>query len=58
MRAVGGLNLVQDPNDANVASMPAEAIDKDDPDVLVDAKALATILLHAVKRSFGPIALN
>ncbi|MBC3302031.1 chemotaxis protein CheB [Pseudomonas sp. SWRI18] len=56
--AVGGLNLVQDPNDANVASMPAEAIDKDDPDLLVDVKALATILLHAVERSYGPIALN
>lgn len=54
----GGLNLVQDPNDANVASMPAEAIVKDDPDVLVNAEALATILVHAVRRSFRPIVLN
>ncbi|WP_434702560.1 chemotaxis protein CheB [Pseudomonas sp. Z1-12] len=53
--AVGGLNLVQDPNEADVASMPVEAIVKDDPDALVKARALATLLVHAVKRSLRPI---
>ncbi|WP_434603956.1 chemotaxis protein CheB [Pseudomonas sp. R1-7] len=56
--AVGGLNLVQDPSDADVASMPVEAIVKDHPDVLVKAKALATVLIHAVRRSSGRSALD
>lgn len=46
--AMGGLNLVQDPIDADVESMPSRAIAEDDPDAVANAQALANTLIQAV----------
>jgi two-component system chemotaxis response regulator CheB len=47
----GGISLVQDPNDAEVPSMPENAIREADPDYILPLAAIASLLVRLTKEN-------
>jgi two-component system chemotaxis response regulator CheB len=49
--AAGGLNFVQDPDEAAVTGMPLHAIEKDHPSARIKSKDMASVLISAAMAS-------